>query len=57
MSSHILQGVFIRGVSDDPKYKLKYTVSQSIQIVNGKIIKKYTYSKIITPANNKYSYN
>lgn len=56
----VKQSVTIKGYqlnNLNAKYKLKYTLSQNIQIINGKIITKYTYSKLITPTSNKYSYN
>ena len=56
----VKQSVTIKGYqlnNPNAKYRLKYTVLQNIQIIDGKIITKYIYSKLITPATNKYSYN
>ena len=52
MSSHILQGITIKGINKNAKYKLKYTISQVAN--NGTI--KYTYSKLILPVK-KYTYS
>lgn len=56
----VKQGVTIKGYqlnNPNAKYKLKYTLSQDITIINGKVVSKYTYSKLITPTTKKYSYN
>ena len=48
----IKQSVTIRSINTNAKYKLKYTISQTLE--NGII--KYTYSKLISPVK-KYSYS
>ena len=49
------QGIRIKGINKNAKYKVKYTYSQATRTRNGKQNSKYSYKKEIS-ATKRYSY-
>lgn len=57
MATHIRQGIRLKAKNRKAKYKLKYTLAQTVVANRKRQITKYTYSKDITPKKKKYSYS
>ena len=57
MATHIRQGIRLKAKNKKAKYKLKYTLAQTVKTRKGRQVTKYTYSKDITPKKKKYSYS
>ena len=53
------QGVIIKKATNksNAKYRITYRLNITQTIVNGQVVNKYSYTKVLTPINNKkYSY-